>query len=172
MQLGLTLDDMAKLMGSSKAKSSLYENGLRSLNSSELGVLNSLELLVNDASAIQAEEKISLPDQNALSASLKKLAYNQKRAAFKLEKMQEKLQHMEVDYATNLKLMQVLNHLKNNEMAISANPYLALLEIKCLDKLKANGIHQQILIRHRLSILESEMASAKEILEEYEGVGQ
>jgi transcriptional regulator with XRE-family HTH domain len=97
-QLGLTQTDMAMLMGSSKAKSSLYEKGLRSLNTNELSILSALELVVNDASAMQATEIIDSNDQKALLATLKKLAYNQKEVALKVARMQEKLLKMKTDY--------------------------------------------------------------------------
>jgi len=160
---------MAMLMGSSKAKSSLYEKGLRSLNTNELSILSALELVLNDASAMQATETIDSNDQKALLATLKKLANNQKEVALKVARMQEKLFKMKTDYASNLKLLQVLNRLKNNQTDLSAHPYLGLLEIRCLEKLKANGVHQQILLRHRLAVLESEMTSAQQIIEEYQG---
>ncbi len=159
---------MAMLMGSSKAKSSLYEKGLRSLNTNELNILSALELVVNDASAMQATETIGSNDQKALLATLKK-ANNQKEVALKVARMQEKLLKMKTDYASNLKLLQVLNRLKNHQTNLSAHPYLGLLEIKCLEKLKANGVHQQILLRHRLAVLESEVTSAQQIIEEYQG---
>lgn len=170
-QLALTQTDMAKLMGSSKTKASLYEKGLRSLNAKELNMLSTIELLANNFAEIQATDKISLNDQKALVAMLKKLSYNQKRATQKHEIIREKLSRMEETYASNRKLWRLLNELKTNLKGKAANPYVGVLEVKCLEKLKSCGLHQQILLRHQLSMLESEIASAQQIVEEYRGFG-
>ncbi|NTE01363.1 hypothetical protein G6M26_26230 [Agrobacterium tumefaciens] len=168
-QLGLTQTDMSKLFGSGKTKGSLYENGLRNLNAKELGMLSTIELLIENAAKIQATEKISLNDQKELVAMLKKLAYNQRRAELKCEILREKLSRMEETYASNRKLWRLLNELKTSLNGTIVNPYAGLLEIKCLEKLKSCGLHQQILLRHQLSILKSEIASAEQIMEEYKG---
>lgn len=170
-QLALTQTDMAKLMGSSKTKASLYEKGLRSLNAKELNMLSTIELLASNSAEIQATDRISLNDQKALVAMLKKLAYDQKRAAQQHEIISEKLSRMEETYASNRKLWRLLNELKTNLKVATANPYTGVLEIRCLEKLKSCGLHQQILLRHQLSMLESEMVSAQQIVEEYRGFG-
>ncbi len=166
-QLALTQTDMARLMGSSKTKASLYEKGLRSLNAKELNMLSTIELLMSNPAEIQATDKISLNDQKALVAVLKKLAYDQKRAAQQHEIISEKLSRMEETYASNRKLWRLLNELKTNLKGAAANPYAAVLEIRCLEKLKSCGLHQQILLRHQLSMLASEIASAQQLVEEY-----
>lgn len=76
---------------------------------------------------------------------------------------------MEAAYASNLKLWHLLNKLKTNLKGKAANPYVGVLEVRCLAKLKLCGLHQQILLRHQLTVLESEMASGEKIVEEYEG---
>ena len=171
VQLGLTQTDMSKLIGSGKTKGSLYENGLRNLNAKELGMLSTIELLMEHATEIQATEKMSLNDQKELVAMLKKLAYQQRRAELKCEMLREKLSRMKETYASNRKLWRLLHELKTSLKGTFANPYVGVLEIKCLEKLKLCGLHQQILIRHQLSIFEGEMASAQQIIEEYKGVG-
>ncbi|MFW0717899.1 hypothetical protein [Pedobacter sp. N23S346] len=170
-QIGLTQTDMAKLIGSNKTSGSLHEKGLRELNPKALTMLSTIELLMNNMDEIQATERISLNDQKALVAMLKKLAYNQKRATQKYEIICEKLSRMEETYASNRKLWRLLNELKTSLKGTAANPYAGVLEIRCLDKLKSCGLHQQILLRHQLSILEGEMASAQQIIEEYKGFG-
>ncbi|GGE69176.1 hypothetical protein EV200_1013 [Pedobacter psychrotolerans] len=170
-QIGLSQTDMSKLMGSNKTTGSLHEKGLRELNAKELSTLSTIELLMNNANEIQATERISLNDQKALVAMLKKLSYNQKRATQKHEIIREKLSRMEETYASNRKLWCLLNELKTNLKGKAANPYVGVLEVKCLEKLKSCGLHQQILLRHQLSMLESEIASAQQIVEEYRGFG-
>jgi len=170
-QIGLSQTDMAKLMGSNKTTGSLHEKGLRELNAKELSMLSTIELLMNNANEIQATEIISLNDQKALVAMLKKLSYNQKRATQKHEIIREKLSRMEETYASNRKLWRLLNELKTNLKGKAANPYVGVLEVKCLEKLKSCGLHQQILLRHQLSMLESEMVSAQQLVEEYRGFG-
>ena len=170
-QLGLTQTDMSKLIGSGKTKGSLYENGLRNLNDKELGMLSTIELLMENAAEIQATEQISLNDQKELVAMLKKLTYHQRRAELKCETLREKLSRMDEAYASNRKLWRLLHALKTSLKGTLANPYAGILEIKCLEKLKSCGLHQQVLIRYQLSILEGEMASVQQIIEEYKGFG-
>jgi len=50
------------------------------------------------------------------------------------------------------------------------NPYAGVLEVSCLEKLKSCGLHQQLLIRHQIAILETEIASAQQLIEEYEAM--
>lgn len=169
-QIGLTQIEMAKLIGSNKTTSSLYEKGLRGISTEALNRLSTIEVLMQNSAEIQSDEKISLNEQKALVAMLKKLEYNQKRAAQRYEILREKLSRMEETYASNRKLWRLLNELKMNLKGKAANPYAAVLEIRCLEKLKSCGLHQQILLRHQLSVLEGEMASAKQIVQEYEGV--
>ncbi|GGE52546.1 helix-turn-helix domain-containing protein [Pedobacter psychrotolerans] len=140
-QLRLTQTDMAKLMGSSKTKASLYEKGLRSLNAKELNMLSAIELLMSNSAEIQATDKISLNDQKALVSMLKKLTYDQKRATQKHEIISEKLSRMEETYASNRKLWLLLNELKTNFKGATANPYVGVLEIRCLEKLKSCAIN-------------------------------
>ena len=170
-QLGLRQTEMAKLIGSNKTTGSLYEKGLRELNSKELNMLSTIELLMENSAEIKATEKISLKDRKALVAMLKNLAYNQKRAEQKHEILSEKLSRMEDTYTRNSKLWRLLKKLKINLKGTDANPYVGVLEIKCLEKLESCGIHQQILLRHQLSILESEITSAQQLIKEYEGYG-
>ncbi|MFW0717420.1 helix-turn-helix domain-containing protein [Pedobacter sp. N23S346] len=170
-QIGLTQTDMAKLIGSNKTTGSLYEKGLRELNPKALTMLSTIERLMENMDEIQLTEKISLNDQKALVAMLKKLTYDQKLAEQKYEMLQEKLLRMEEAYASNRKLWRLLNKLKKKLLGKAVNPYVGVLEIRCLDKLKACGLHQQVLLRHQLSILESEITSAQQIIKEYEGVG-
>lgn len=167
-QLGLTQTDMARLMGSSKTKGSLYEKGLRNLNAKELGILSAIELLMENTAEISATEKNILNDQKALAAMLKKLAYDQKRAELKRELLKEKLSRMEETHASNLKLWHLLNELKTNLKDTMANPYVGLLEVKCLEKLKSCGTDQQILLRHRIYMVESEITSAQQLIKEHE----
>ena len=169
-QIGLTQIEMAKLIGSNKTTSSLYEKGLRGISTEALNRLSTIEVLMQNSAEIQSDEKISLNEQKALVAMLKKLEYNQKRAAQRYEILREKLSRMEETYASNRKLWRLLNELKTNLKGKADNPYAAVLEIRCLEKLKSCGLHQQILLRHQLTILEGEMASAKQIVQEYEGV--
>ena len=170
-QIGLSQTDMAKLIGSNKTTGSLHEKGLRELNPKELSMLSTIEILMNNSAEIQATESISLNDQKALVAMLKKLAYNQKRAAQKHEIIREKLSRMEETYASNRKLWRLLSELKTNLKGKAANPYVGVLEVRCLEKLKSCGLHQQVLLRHQLAILEGEIASAQQIVEEYQGFG-
>jgi len=170
-QIGLTQIDMAKLIGSNKTSSSLHEKGLRDLNPKALTMLSTIEILMNNANEIQATERISLNDQKALVAMLKKLAYNQKRAAQKHEITLQKLARMEETYTSNRKLWRLLSELKTSLKGKAANPYVGVLEVRCLEKLKSCGLHQQILLRHQLAMLESEIASAQQIVEEYQGFG-
>ncbi|UKT64693.1 helix-turn-helix domain-containing protein [Pedobacter mucosus] len=170
-QIGLTLTDMAKLIGSNKTTGSLYENGLRELNPKALTMLSTIEVLMENSTEIHAAEKINLYDQKALVATLKKLAYNQKRAGQKYEMVQEKLSRMEDAYASNRKLWRLLNELKTNLKGSAANPYVGVLEVRCLDKLKSCGLHQQILLRHQMAMLKGEMGSAEGLVEEYRGYG-
>jgi len=76
---------------------------------------------------------------------------------------------MDAAYASNLKLWRLLSELKINFKDEVANPYAALLEIRCLEKLKSCGLDEQILLRHQLAVVEGEMASARKIVGEYEG---
>ena len=168
-QIGLTQIEMAKLIGSNKTTSSLYEKGLRGISPDALNRLSTIEVLMQNSAEIQADEKISLNEQKALVAMLKKLDDVQKRAQYRHEILREKLSRMEETYASNRKLWRLLNELKMNLKGKAANPYAAVLEIRCLEKLKSCGLHQQILLRHQLSVLEGEMASAKQIVQEYEG---
>jgi len=170
-QIGLTQTEMAKLIGSNKTTSSLYEKGLRGMSPEALTRLSNIEVLMENSARIQADEKISLNEQEALAATLKKLNYIQKRAQYRHEILREKLSRMEAAYASNLKLWHLLNELKMNLKGEAANPYAGLLEIRCLEKLKSCGLDQQILLRHQITVLEGEMASARKIVEEFEGSG-
>jgi DNA-binding XRE family transcriptional regulator len=170
-QLGLSQTDMAKLIGSSKTTGSLYEKGIRPLNAKELGRLSAIEILMERTAAIQLYEKISLNDQKALVAMLRKLAYEQKMATLKCETLRAKLTKMEETYASNRKLWQLLQTMKTDVRGTTANPYEGVLEIRCLEKLKSCGLHQQILLRHQMAILECEITSAQQLMEEYEGYG-
>lgn len=170
-QLGLTLTDIAKLIGISKATGSLYEKGLRELNPKALNMLSTIEVLLDNPAGIEATEKISLNNQKAVVAMLKKLAYHQKRAAQKYEMVQEKLLQMEAAYASNFKLWGLLNELKTNIKGTAANPYAGVLEIRCLEKIKSCGLHQQILLRHQLAMLQGEVDSAAQLIDEYRGFG-
>lgn len=170
-QLGLSQTEMAKLIGSSKTTGSLYEKGLRPLNGKELGRLSSIEILMENAADIQLYEKISLNDQKALVAMLRKLAYDQKMATLKCDTLRAKLAKMEETYASNRNLWRLLQAMKTDARGVAANPYAGVLEIRCLEKLKSCGLHQQILLRHQIFILESEIASAQQLIAEYEGYG-
>jgi len=168
-QIGLTQTEMAKLIGSNKTTSSLYEKGLRGISPQALTRLSTIEVLMENSAKIQADEKISLNEQKALAAMLKKLDYIHKKAQYRHEILREKLSRMEAAYGSNLKLWRLLNELKSNLKGEAANPYAGLLEIRCVEKLKSCGLDQQIFLRHQLAVLESEMVSAKEIVGEYNG---
>ncbi|QPH40892.1 helix-turn-helix domain-containing protein [Pedobacter endophyticus] len=170
-QLGLNQSEMAKLLGSSKATGSLYEKGARELNAKSLNMLTTIEFLLQNPAEICVTDKIRLNEQKALVAMLKKLAYEQKRAEHKHELVHEKLLRMQEVYACNQKLWRLLNELKTNLKGPGANPFIGVLEVRCLDKLKACGLDQQVALHHQLAILDAEMASAKQIIEEYEGFG-
>ena len=170
-QIGLTQTEMAKLIGSNKTTSSLYEKGLRGISPEALTRLSTIEVLMENPARIQADEKINLKEQKALAAMLKKLDYIHKKAQYRREILREKLSRMEAAYASNLKLWRLLSELTINLKDEAANPYAALFEIRCLEKLKSCGLDQQILLRHQLAVLEGEMASAKKIVEEYKGFG-
>lgn len=170
-QIGLSQTEMAKLIGSNKTSGSLHEKGLRELNPKALTVLSTIELLMSNTDETHATESISFNEQKALVAMLKKLTYDQKRAEQKYKILQEKLSGMEETYASNRKLWHLLQSLKVNLKGSAANPYVGVLEIRCVEKLKSCGLHQQILLRHQLSIVESEITSAQQIIEEYKGIG-
>lgn len=171
-QIGLTQTEMAKLIGSNKTTGSLYEKGLRGISPQALNRLSVIEVLMENPGRVQADEKISLNEQKALAAMLKKLNAVHKKAQYRHEILREKLSQMEVAYASNLKLGHLLNELKSNLKGEAANPYAALLEIRCLEKFKSCGLDQQISLRHQIAVLEGEMASAKKIVEEYGEVEQ
>lgn len=170
-QTGLTQTDIAKLIGTSKTSSSLYEKGLRDLSPKALNMLSTIEIFLENSDEIHATEKISLKDQKALVAMLKKLDYDQKRAGQQYEMIQEKLLRMEEAYTSNRKLLPLLNKLKTKLKGAMANPYVDVLEIRCLEKLKSCGLHQQILLRHQLALLETEVASAQQLIEAYQDFG-
>jgi len=144
--------------------------GLRGISPEALTRLSTIEVLMENSARIQADEKISLNEQKALAAMLKKLDYIHKKAQYRHEILREKLSRMEAAYASNNKLRRLLNELKSNLKGEAANPYAALLEIRCVEKLKSCGLDQQILLRHQIAVLESEMVSAKEIVGKYDGV--
>ena len=102
---------------------------------------------------------------------LKKLTFDLKGAALKYEIIKEKLLSMEDAYASNRKLWRLLTELKINLNGIAANPYVGVLEMRCLEKLKSCGLHQQILLGHQMAVLVAEIASAQQIIEEYQGFG-
>ncbi|WP_316735845.1 helix-turn-helix transcriptional regulator [Pedobacter aquatilis] len=166
-QIGLTQTDMAKLIGCNKTTSSLHEKGLRDLNPQALATLSIIEVFLEHPARIQPTEKISLNEQKAIVAMLNKLSYNQKRAAQKYEITQQKLLLMEEAYASNRKLWLLLKELKINSKRITPNPYVDVLEIRCLEKSKRCGLPQQMLLRHQMTILNAEITSAQEIIDEY-----
>lgn len=170
-QIGLTQTDMAKLIGFSKATGSLYEKGLRELNPKALSMLSTIEIFFGNLNEIDAADKINLNEQKAIVVMLKKLTFDLKGAALKYEIIKEKLLNMEDAYASNRKLWRLLTDLKTNLNGIAANPYVGVLEVRCLEKLKSCGLHQQILLRHQMAILVAEIASAQQIIEEYQGFG-
>ncbi|MGQ7854400.1 hypothetical protein ACUN24_09135 [Pedobacter sp. WC2501] len=67
---------------------------------------------------------------------------DQKRAAQRHEIFREKLSRPEAAYVSNRKLWRLLNELKTNLKGKAANPYAAVLEIRCLAKHKSCGLHQ------------------------------
>ncbi|MFD2285796.1 hypothetical protein GJU39_21995 [Pedobacter petrophilus] len=80
-QIGLIQTAMAKLIGNNKTTGSLHEKGLHELNAKALSMLSTLEILMGHSAGIHSTEKISLNVQKALGTLLKKLVYDQKRAA-------------------------------------------------------------------------------------------
>lgn len=171
-QIGLTQTEMAKLIGSNKTTGSLYEKGLRGISPKTLSLLSTIEVLMENPAMTQADEKISLNEQKALALMLKKLADSQKRAQYRQEILREKLSRMEAAYASNRKLWRLLNELEPDLKGEAANPYAGLLEIRCQEKLKLCGLDQQIMLRHQITVLDGEMASAIQLLEAYKGLRQ
>jgi len=170
-QLGLNQTEMAKLIGTSKTKASLYEKGIRNFNSKELSLLSSIELLMEEAPDIQNQEAIILHDQKAVSAVLKKLIFERKQAERKHEILLEKLSRMEEAHTNNQNLWRLINSIKKNFTNPGQIPYASIMEIKCQEKMKSCGPHQQILLRHQLNLLESEVESANQLIAAYRGFG-
>jgi len=82
-----------------------------------------------------------------------------------------KLAKMEETHNCNRNLWRLLQTMQTDSRKTVTNPYSGVLEVRCLEKLKSCGLHQQVLIRHQIAILETEIASARQLIEEYEGYG-
>lgn len=169
--LGLTQTDMSRLIGSNKTTANLYEKGSRLLNAKELRMLTGIEILMTHAPATQRHEKINLNEQKDLTTMLRKLAYEKKLATLKCETLRMKLAKLEEMHSCNQNLWRLLQAMQTDSRGAFTNPYAGVLELRCLEKLKSCGLHQQVLIRHQIAILESEIASAQQLIEEIEGYG-
>jgi len=172
-QLGLSLTEMAELLGVTKSTFGMYEQGQRPLPTTGRAVMERLamELYLPKAMSTNAsapEPLIEIRQQeNAMAEKyLTNLIRNATLAILKAEKQLDKLRDT---YNRQALLLQIITVLKNAdaaaEPATTAQTKWLAQEIICKRKLQTSGFYQQMLLQIELDNKRNELNAATKILE-------
>jgi len=161
-KLGLSQTELAGLLEMPKGTFSLYELGLRNLNSWQLATIAEIESLLQEEQTIDPASAINISADQLQAAMLKRMGQRSEKVSFEL-KLNRKLLELQSNYIKNQRLWGLITNLKTKTPAgARLMAYLAVLELQCLDKSECFGLDKQTELTFKINLL----AKEKELLQE------
>jgi len=164
-KLGLSQTELAGLLEMPKGTFSLYELGLRNLNSRQLATIAEIELLLQEEQTIDPASAISISADQLQAAMLKKMGQRLEKVSFECIKLNRKLLELQNNYIKNRRLWGLITNLKAKTPAgTRLMAYLGLLELQCLEKSERFGLDKQTGLTFKINLLAQEQKLLQEII--------
>jgi len=148
-----------------KGTFSLYELGMRNLNSRQLATIADIESLLQEEQIIEPTAAISISADQLQAAMLKKMGQRLEKVSFECIKLNRKLRELQNNHIKNQRLWALITNLKAKAPAgTRLMAYLGLLELECLEKSERFGLDKQTELTFKIALLAQEEKLLQEII--------